>query len=328
MRKFLPFRDRSCFLGHKKKKNFFEGWYYKLVAKGGKNRLAIIPGIFLGQDEIRSHAFIMILTEGEEKKSYYLRYPREAFWASRNYFQVQIGPNLFQKDGVDLKINRPEVNLQGSLEFSQIKPWPQKLFSPGVMGWYGCIPFMHCYHEILSFDHEIIGNLRLNDKKICFSDGRGYMEKNWGRSFPQGWVWLQSNHFSTKNTSLVAAVAQVPWVGSSFRGFFTTLYQEGKNYLFATYNGSHICKLIEKQKGFLIHLEKPRAGLHLKIWSKKGNSGSLKSPHGSDMQSGVKEGLNGEVYLKLSKKNRPLFQEHGKWAGIEVGGEYKKLLKN
>ena len=53
------------------------------------------------------------------------------------------------------------------------------------MGWYGYLPTMECFHGILSIDHKLKGALSIDDKKISFNNGRGYIEKDWGRNFPQ-----------------------------------------------------------------------------------------------------------------------------------------------
>ena len=44
---------------------------------------------------------------------------------------------------------------------------------------------MECYHGIVSMDHTVNGLIEINNEKIDFSEGRGYIEKDWGRSFPQ-----------------------------------------------------------------------------------------------------------------------------------------------
>ena len=45
------------------------------------------------------------------------------------------------------------------------------------MGPYSFIPFMECYHGILSMNHKILGSLKYNDENISFNEGKGYMER-------------------------------------------------------------------------------------------------------------------------------------------------------
>ena len=53
-----------------------------------------------------------------------------------------------------------KINAQ--LKFENIIPWPVKLLSPGVMGWYAFIPLMECYHGVLSFNHTIDGYVEID----------------------------------------------------------------------------------------------------------------------------------------------------------------------
>ena len=95
---------------------------------------------------------------------------------------------------------------------------PNSFFSPGIMGPYSFIPFMECYHGILSMNHNISGVINHNGIDISFDGGKGYMEKDWGHSFPKAYIWMQSNHFSKPNISIKSSIAIIPWLKSSFIG--------------------------------------------------------------------------------------------------------------
>jgi len=47
----------EIFQGKFKSKNYFEGWYYKIVSKDEKNSFAFIPGIALTKKEMDTHLF-------------------------------------------------------------------------------------------------------------------------------------------------------------------------------------------------------------------------------------------------------------------------------
>jgi hypothetical protein len=53
------------------------------------------------------------------------------------------------------------------------------------MGWYSFIPFMECKHGIVSANHKIKGKITVNNQIIDFDEGQGYIEKDWGTSFPE-----------------------------------------------------------------------------------------------------------------------------------------------
>lgn len=58
LRKYKP----EVFQGNLKKKNYFEGWYFKNVTQDLSCTLSIIPGISLVEND--PHAFIQINGQG------------------------------------------------------------------------------------------------------------------------------------------------------------------------------------------------------------------------------------------------------------------------
>ena len=181
--------------GHGVQPPYFEGWYYKLVSASESQRWAVIPGVFLGHN---GHAFVQVLN-GVTGQSAYHQFPLEDFWASEEKFEVRIGPNHFTADHIRLQIADDLGKVGGEVSFEGTNPWPVRLTSPGIMGWYAWVPRMECYHGVLSLDHGLGGGLTFEYPSqaaaVDFSGGRGYIEKDWGQSFPEAWVWFQSNHF-------------------------------------------------------------------------------------------------------------------------------------
>ena len=60
----------EIFQGKYKKKNYFEGWYYKIVDKSGQHSLALIPGIALDKEGV-GHSFIQVIDSIEYKTEYF-----------------------------------------------------------------------------------------------------------------------------------------------------------------------------------------------------------------------------------------------------------------
>ena len=178
----------AMYHGHGKRKDFFEGWYFKFVDAPERHIHAVIPGIFLGKDRSASHAFVQVL-DGLSGHSTYHRYSPDQFAASDREFDLHVGPNHFRTDCISLNIADSDRTLCGELKFDGLIPWPVTLISPGIMGPYAFAPFMECYHGVLGFDHAVHGSLVMNGETVNFDGGRGYIEKDWGRSFPSSWVW-------------------------------------------------------------------------------------------------------------------------------------------
>ena len=318
----------EIYQGKTKRKNYFEGWFFKIVDQSMEDVLAVIPGIFRGADPVDSHAFIQVLN-GRTLDSHNHKFPLKDFRASDVRFEIQIGPNFFSLDKIILDIKTARQTISGELNFSDVKPWPVSLISPGIMGWYAFVPFMECYHGVLSLDHTLKGEMVVDGKKTDFSGGRGYIEKDWGKSFPEAYIWIQSNHFKKKGLSLMVSVAKIPWLNGSFRGFLIGLLRDGELIRFTTYNGSLLNYLrISEQT---IDLEAQNKDYHLKITATRKTGGKLYAPSENQMQQRLSETLVSEVsfeLFRLKEKNRqPILAGSGIIAGLDVYGKLSEITE-
>jgi hypothetical protein len=306
---------------------FFEGWYYKLIDATEQRRYAVIPGIFLSQDP---HAFVQVL-DGMTGLTTYHRYPTDMFWAADDRFEVHVGPNRFTANELTLLIDRPEQQISGTLRFGGVTPFPVSVTAPGIMGWYAWVPFMECYHGVVSLDHTIYGELSVDGETVDMTGGRGYGEKDWGRSFPEAWIWFQTNHFSAPGTSLTASVAIIPWLNQAFRGFIIALWHEGQLLRFATYTGARIERLDVTDE--TVHWVVSNRRHRLEMVVRQGAAsrfGLLKGPDMAEMGKRVDETLDATVEVSLyaldGTQPRLLFADTGAHAGLEVHNVQERLL--
>jgi tocopherol cyclase len=316
----------ACYHGHGKKPPFFEGWYYKLVDASEEHRYAVIPGIFLSEDPDRHHAFVQVLN-GLTGESVYQRYPPEEFWAADGELNLHIGPNRFTAERLKLDLRSTGFGFSGELRFSGLTPWPVTLTSPGIMGWYAWVPAMECYHGVISLDHTVQGGLRIDGRIVDFSEGRGYIEKDWGQSFPAAWIWFQTNHFEQPGTSLTASVAIIPWVRRSFPGFIIGLWHGGILYRFASYTGARIEQL-EFTDADVIWVVRDRR-YRLAMRAARTEGGLLQAPTVVDMGRRIAETLGATVDVELhaleSAGPRLIFRGTGRHAGLEAVGDLVRL---
>jgi len=308
-----------------KKENYFEGWYFKIVDQSQNNIYAIIPGIFINKKGLNSHSFIQIL-DSKKGKAHYLKYKLEKFSFSDNDFYIEIKDNTFSKDKIKLDIENKNIEIKGQLKFKNIFSWPVKIFSPGAMGWYGFLPFMECNHGVLSFNHKIDGILKINNKRIDFNDGKGYIEKDWGTNFPSAWLWLQTNHFKDHSSSLMVSIATIPWLKSEFRGFIIGFYHQGELYKFTTYNNSKIVKFQKEDQSTKIEVNNKLYKLKIKADYSKGEL--LKGPFRNEMIKNVEESLDTTVEISLINRNnkKVITKDIGTHAGFELNGNISDII--
>lgn len=315
----------NCYHGFTAQAPFFEGWYYKLVSADEQVRFAIIPGVYLATDPDESHCFVQVF-DSEADEVRYHTYPLEAFKASADTFEVAIGPNTFTAGRISLNIADGLGSLSGSLQFSDLTPWPVGFFSPGAMGWFAWAPRMECYHGVVSMDHSIQGQLKFDGKSLDFSGGRGYIEKDWGQHFPAAWIWGQSNHFDREGISLMVSVAVIPWLGRAFAGFIIGLLHNGVLYRFATYNRSELSEI--ELTDTEVHLTVSNSTHRLKIQAERRGGGLLQAPTEIAMDRRIIETINARVGIRLEDRRGGLiYSGSGRHAGLETVGDLAQLIK-
>jgi hypothetical protein len=306
--------------------NHFEGWYYKMVDPSEENAIAIIPGVSFGTNREDSHSFVQVL-DARNSRSHYHKFPIDEFSSSPREFDVSIGENKFSLKRITLSLEDDDGLAKGELRFGDTISWPVRRFSPGAMGPFRFVPRLQCLHGILGFDHEIQGSLTIDGRNIDFSDGRGYIEKDWGREFPSAWIWMQSNHFDEKGVSFTSSIANIPFGRGTFTGLLAGLLYNGEIYRFTTYTraklstpevSAHRVVFTIKNKRHLIEVDAERA-----------HGAALRSPVGGLMTGRIIESLDSSIHLRFyALKNdlkELLFEGIGRNAGLEVVGNLDEI---
>jgi tocopherol cyclase len=304
----------EVFQGNLKKKNYFEGWYYKHVSKDLSKVWSFIPGVSLTRKD--PHSFIQVIG-GISGQSEYVNYPLADFKWNKKKLYLKIGDSEFTEKWINLKIENENIKVAGRIDFHNITKYPNNLFSPGIMGWYSFIPFMECKHGVVSVIHDLSGTISLKKDMIDFNGGKGYIEKDWGTSFPEAWLWIQANNFNDNSTSFNFSVAKIPWLGRFFIGFISFLYFKKKFYLFSTYNNSLITQM--KHDSESVDLTMKSREMSLKVRVLKSLFSELRAPVSGNMSRRIKESIDSEVILSLFDKNLNLvYNDWSKRAGLEV----------
>jgi hypothetical protein len=308
------------FQGWIRRRNYFEGWYFKVVNETGDKAFAFIPGIAIKSSR-EKHAFIQVL-DGKKRTAHYHTFESETFKSNSDRFKIAIGDNHFSEQGLQLNL----AGIKADLQFSGNVPWPNRWYSPGIMGPYTFLPFMECYHGIVSMDHAITGQIQLNGEVLDFSNGRGYIEKDWGQSFPSAYVWLQTNHFSRPGISLKVSVAKIPYLGYSFVGFIAGIWLGDRLIQFTTYNRSVLRKsLIDTGKVEIVMENKK---FRLEILARREAATTLASPILGLMDGRIEESMNAQIEVNLvdRKSGKSIFSDVGRNAGLEVAGKIEEII--
>jgi tocopherol cyclase len=176
-------------------------------------------------------------------------------------------------------------------------------------------------------NHDVTGSLTIDRDEIDFNNGNGYIEKDWGTSFPESWLWIQANNFNDKSSSFHFSVAKIPWLGKFFIGFIAFLYHNKKFYLFNTYNKSEITEIVHSPGAIDLVLKNRDVRLEVKVL--KSTFGELRAPVSGDMSRRIKESIDSEVSLSLfDKHNNLTYSDSSKRAGLECIEKIFEYMKS
>lgn len=214
----------------RKRHSYFEGWYLKHQKKGCS--IAFIPAYHTDRNG-KQTASIQVITD---KAAYNFPFKEEEISMSEKEFCIKIGNNLFSEKGSSIDLHSDEFSVTGTLHYSSFA----KLRSD-IMGPFHFLPFMQCSHGVLSMIHRLRGQLRINEEEYDFSGGTGYVEKDYGSSFPRNYTWTQCSDWTGKqDCSLMVSAADIPLGPFHFKGCICAVWYQGKEYRLATYLGAVI----------------------------------------------------------------------------------------
>jgi tocopherol cyclase len=145
----------------------------------------------------------------------------------------------------------------------------------------------------------------INNAEINFTEGTGYIEKDWGTSFPESWIWLHCNTFKTRKFVYIFGGK------NTMAGKF--LY---RSYLFSLCRRkiSSFCHL-QRLKNHKTHFSCPGFGIEiknkthtLKVKAVQNRSGDLKAPVTGEMNRIIKESVDSTIEIELfDNENKIIF---------------------
>lgn len=313
MKKYFLIKNPEIFQGQKylkRKKNYFEGWYFKHTKEN--QSIAFIPGISITKD--KQEAFIQVITN---HTSYYFSYPISSFKYSHSPFFIKIGNNYFSKENIYIDIQDPnqKITIFGVVQYSNSQNIKSNFWNPNIMGPFSYLSFMECNHAILSMKAKTLGLIKMNETTLSLEDGTCYIEKDWGTSFPKNYLWCQANNFKNPNVSFMLSIAHIPFTIFSFQGFICSLIIENQEYKFTTYNFSKILKY--EYHNNLIHITLKHLDYTLSIYTYCNERKELIAPTNGKMDKIILESISSSIQITLKKKNQIIFQDISKNCGLE-----------
>lgn len=291
--------------GAKRQGPYFEGWYLKYQTRDG-NALALIPALHIDSAGRRTASLQVIAGNG----TWWLEYPEMEFCASERQFQIRIGKNNFDGGGARLCVEREGLSLHGTLRHGPFAP-----LKSDIMGPFRFFSGMECSHGVLSMGHRLEGTLALNGGTLDFSGGIGYVESDWGCSFPSAYLWTQCAWREPQHGSVMLSIATIPLAMGSFTGCICAVLVHGREYRLATYRGARVKHW--SSSGAVICQGKYR--LAVDVLEEQGRP--LRAPVEGAMDRIIHESLCAKLRYRFWAGEALLFDRIDPWASFEYADE-------
>jgi len=169
---------------------------------------------------------------------------------------------------------------------------------------------MECRHGVVSMNHNLKGTVILNGEQLDFTGGKGYIESDSGRSFPQLYTWVQCNAFDS-DVSIMASVARIPFYGLRFWGCICVVWLNEREYRLATYKG---VKIVQCERGII---ELKQGKYRLSIFVEKHDGYALPAPQLGSMSRFIRETLAIPARFRFMEGDSCLFDGASDYASYE-----------
>lgn len=288
----------------------FEGWFSKIDDQENDLILSVIWGYSTHTET--KHAFIQF-TNSLLHKTTYIRYPIEELKWQKEPFVLQIGKNELSEKRMKLDLQVEGVAVKGDFEFGPFTPIRTSFLKPNIMGWLTPFP-NECNHSIISMYHSVNGNLSIGNDSWEIGDADGYIEKDWGTSFPREYVWVHANGWD--RSAVVFSYATVPVLGRFAKGFFLVLHHEGREYRFSSIEGARMKSFEVTEDAFKATVKKGKHTVSIK--ARQSNPVALASPSKGEMSQRIKESLDGTIEIIMTVSGKEAFNLTSDRASIDV----------
>ena len=120
-----------------------------------------------------------------------------------------MGNNLLTTELIRIDVNglRIDLYLNSTHPFRTFK---------NSMGYTYFIPNLPCYHSVLNTAQSVSGEIQHQGVCYILDHEMGYLEKNWGTTFPESYFWVHAIDPNNPAISLLFSRAKIVWLGKTY----------------------------------------------------------------------------------------------------------------
>jgi tocopherol cyclase len=229
---------------------FFEGWYFRVTLPEIQQSFAFMYAI----DDPQGHTpysggSVQVL--GIDDRQIWRTFPNtKDFYADSDRFFLEHWNQRGEGYSASDRHNKGKISdpVNGECEWDyemvSVDGWGDPKRPIATMGFYSYLPIFEPGWQILMARGLATGAIAWQGKNYEFQNAPAYIEKNWGRAFPQKWFWIQSNTFPNhENLSITIAGGIRSVLGMLTNVAMVGIHYQGKFYNFMPENSEIHCKV-------------------------------------------------------------------------------------
>ena len=269
----------------------FEGFYCKVAKPNGKT-FVVICGF--ARTKEKSYAFIQVGSHFSETK--YFEYPIESLNINEAGFSFSIQQHQISMEGISIIEEDCEINLT----FENFNAWERTRLRPSIMGILTYVPFVECKHDIVAPHFNASGIVKIEQQTMRFNSDAGYIDRNWGKSFPKRYCWGHLSGFSNDSISIQFAKGSPKWLFLKIPVHIGFLYLNGEITTFKSWRGAQI--RIRNTDDFMVYLKNSKYEIQLLF--ERDKKLQLKAPDEGNIQDEIMEYAGNPTKVKIFKRKK------------------------
>jgi hypothetical protein len=306
----------SSLKGALNKNKYFEGWFQKVYSSEHQASFVIIYG-YATANSPDTFGFIQLLLPGKLPWLYY--FPKNEISFDKDNHIMVMGTNKLSKDLIE--INTKDISIKLNFKNNQLI----QSFK-NSMGYSYFVPNLPCYHSVLNPSHVVSGEIRYDDGQYSLVNEMGYLEKNWGTSFPENYFWLHAIDPKNPQISLLFSRAEIKWLGKKFIRHVGHLRVDGIEIDLRELRNISITTLDQNTEVQIIRFESKSLKLYISI--NIGKNVILKGPTNGALSRDIDHHADAVIDVKMSTENKiRQFQMVGNFEKINTPAAAQNVIQ-
>jgi len=242
-------------------------------------------------------------------------FDKHEIFCDSNQHIIRMGAHVLTTHKIDINTN--EIGIQLDLTNNQ----PIRTFK-NSMGYNYVIPNLPCYHAILNKSHTISGEIRVGDANFVMDKDMGYLEKNWGTSFPDNYIWLHAVDPTNTEVNLLFSQAEIKWMGSTFLRHLGYLNFENECIDFRQFKNSEVSSSLVSPEKQLIRFSSKLIELEISIVL--GGQVLFKGPEDGALRRDIVHYTDAFIEVKLKRNaETTVFRLVGNYENVQITNDRK-----